>query len=224
MKVRGRVGRRLRRWTRIGKSAADCAGERRSGSRPQVVLTLSSSSPSESAFICVICGRLGASAAQLAQADPPSSPSPRSEADGRCPLGVEADGQPRYARPSAAQRQALGSLDSAEGADHIVDRGESIMHDPVDALILDLLEWIGPQPRAYADVMNAWRTSCPGLPVWEDANDRGLVERHHHEGSGTFVSVTPQGQEFLERHRPRGLPPQTFETAKEQFPRDGPNS
>jgi hypothetical protein len=23
--------------------------------------------------------------------------------------------------------------------------------------------------------MDAWRTSCPRLPVWEDAKDRGLV-------------------------------------------------
>ena len=51
------------------------------------------------------------------------------------------------------------------------------MSDSVDALLLDLLEWIGAEPRTYTDVMNAWRTSCPRLPVWEDANDRGLVVR-----------------------------------------------
>ena len=37
--------------------------------------------------------------------------------------------------------------------------------DPVDALILDLLEWLDRAPRPYADVMEAWRTSCPRLPV-----------------------------------------------------------
>ena len=38
--------------------------------------------------------------------------------------------------------------------------------DAVDSLILDLLEWVGPDPRSYAEVMEAWRTSCPRLPVW----------------------------------------------------------
>ena len=46
------------------------------------------------------------------------------------------------------------------------------MSDPVDALILDLLEWIGPDSRPYPEVIGAWRTSCPRLPVWEEANSR----------------------------------------------------
>lgn len=46
------------------------------------------------------------------------------------------------------------------------------MSDPVQALLLDLLEWIAPRPRPYADVIEAWRTSCPRLPVWEEATDR----------------------------------------------------
>jgi len=88
------------------------------------------------------------------------------------------------------------------------------MPDALEALLLDLLEWLGPQPRPYSEVMSAWRTSCPRLPVWEEANDRGLVERHHREGCGAFVSVTPQGQEFLERYRPRRLPPHAIDGGK----------
>ena len=76
------------------------------------------------------------------------------------------------------------------------------MADTVDSLILDLLEWIGPRPRPYADVVDAWRTSCPRLPIWEEANERGLVECHHQEGHGTFVSVTDQGWELVGRQRP----------------------
>ncbi|MBI3504050.1 MAG: hypothetical protein HY059_04355 [Proteobacteria bacterium] len=49
--------------------------------------------------------------------------------------------------------------------------------DPVEALVLDLIEWLAAAPRDYAQTMAAWRTSCPRLPVWEDAVDRGLVER-----------------------------------------------
>ena len=77
------------------------------------------------------------------------------------------------------------------------------MSDPMQDLILDLLEWIGPEARPYAEVMDAWRTSCPRLPVWEDANERGFIERHNEEGVGAFVSVTALGRDYLDQHRPR---------------------
>ena len=75
------------------------------------------------------------------------------------------------------------------------------MPDPVDALIVDLLEWIGPQPRPYPEVIEAWRTSCPRLPVWEEANARGLLAHKHRPGAGTFVSVSPAGQALLAARR-----------------------
>lgn len=76
------------------------------------------------------------------------------------------------------------------------------MSDSIDALILDLLEWIGAEPKPYSEVIEAWRTSCPRLPVWEDATERGFVERHYTDG-GSVVSVTVRGREFLHEHRPR---------------------
>ena len=76
------------------------------------------------------------------------------------------------------------------------------MSDPVDSLILDLLEWIGPGARAYAEVIDAWRTSCPRLPVWEEATDRRFVECSLGEGRETLVTVTPLGWEFLQTRRP----------------------
>jgi predicted acetyltransferase len=78
---------------------------------------------------------------------------------------------------------------------------ESDPAQPVDALILDLLEWIASQPRPYSEVMSAWRTSCPRLPVWEDANDRGFVEREPQKSGDALVRLTPRGREFLESHR-----------------------
>jgi len=72
----------------------------------------------------------------------------------------------------------------------------------VDALILDLLEWIDREPRTQADVLDAWRTSCPRLPVWEEATDRGFVERLHQDGIGTVIGLTPRGRVFLDAHRP----------------------
>ena len=49
------------------------------------------------------------------------------------------------------------------------------MAEDLDPLVLDLVEWVAREPRAYADVIDAWRTSCPRLPVWESAVDRGYV-------------------------------------------------
>jgi hypothetical protein len=70
------------------------------------------------------------------------------------------------------------------------------MSNAVDDLLLDLLEWLDRNPRPYAEVIDVWRTSCPRLPVWEEANDRGLVARR--EGpSGTMVCVTELGSTYL---------------------------
>jgi hypothetical protein len=74
--------------------------------------------------------------------------------------------------------------------------------DTVDALILDLLEWLGPAHRPYVEVLEAWRTSCPRLPVWENANQRGFIARHHAPGHGAIVSVSAAGAEHLRKHRP----------------------
>jgi hypothetical protein len=76
------------------------------------------------------------------------------------------------------------------------------MDDILDDLILDLLEWVGPAPRPYSEVIEAWRTSCPRLPVWEDAHDRGFIERHHVTGRGQFVAVSHAGAEYLRQSRP----------------------
>ena len=70
----------------------------------------------------------------------------------------------------------------------------------MEALILDLLEWLASGERGYEEVMDAWRTSCPRLPVWEDANDRGLVRSEQVDGR-SVVRATPAGLAFLGRHR-----------------------
>ena len=70
----------------------------------------------------------------------------------------------------------------------------------VDALILDLLEWLAKAPRSYDEVMDAWRTSCPKLPVWEDAVDRGLVTREDVSGR-CVISISPAGHALLATHR-----------------------
>jgi D-3-phosphoglycerate dehydrogenase / 2-oxoglutarate reductase len=68
---------------------------------------------------------------------------------------------------------------------------------PMETLLLDLLEWLGKRPRPYAEVMDAWRTSCPRLPVWEEATDRGYVVRRFVAGRGTLISLSPAGEARL---------------------------
>ena len=72
------------------------------------------------------------------------------------------------------------------------------------ALVVDLVEWVAARPRAYADVMDAWRTSCPRLPVWEDAVDHGFVVRVYRDSAGAMVDVTDAGLAFLRSER--GVP------------------
>ena len=71
------------------------------------------------------------------------------------------------------------------------------MAETTDALVLDLVEWVAARPRPYDEVMEAWRTSCPRLTIWEDAIDRGLVVREQMQGAGAVVKVTPLGRDLL---------------------------
>ncbi len=71
------------------------------------------------------------------------------------------------------------------------------MQSTLDPLVRDLVEWVAREPRSYADVLDAWRTSCPRLTVWEEANERGFVERRTTAGAGVFVVATEAGRAFL---------------------------
>jgi D-3-phosphoglycerate dehydrogenase len=76
-----------------------------------------------------------------------------------------------------------------------------LVGDPVDALVLDLLEWVGRGERPYREVIEAWRTSCPRLPVWETANSRGLREQRQRQGQETTVALSAKGLELLRSSR-----------------------
>ena len=67
------------------------------------------------------------------------------------------------------------------------------MGEIIDPLVRDLVEWVAKEPRTHAEVIDAWRTSCPRLTVWEEAVDRGLVMR---KPQGR-VAVTEAGRRFL---------------------------
>jgi D-3-phosphoglycerate dehydrogenase len=67
-------------------------------------------------------------------------------------------------------------------------------------LLLDFLEWLATGVRPYDEVMEAWRTSCPRLTVWEDAREAGYVVRVRGE-AGVVVQLTHEGRAFLAEFR-----------------------
>jgi len=72
----------------------------------------------------------------------------------------------------------------------------------VEALIADLLAWLEAGERSYQEVMEAWRTSCPRLTVWEDANERGLITLEQKDG-WQVVRVSLKGLALLHgRNKP----------------------
>lgn len=69
-----------------------------------------------------------------------------------------------------------------------------------EPLVLDLVEWLAKGPRPYKDVMEAWRTSCPRLTIWEDAVDRGYLVRERNPDGTALVRATEHGLSFLRQH------------------------
>jgi len=76
----------------------------------------------------------------------------------------------------------------------------------LDPLVMDLVEFVATQPRPYDEVIDAWRTSCPRLTVWEDAMDRGLITWARGENKTLTVTATGAGLRFLREggRLPRG--------------------
>jgi hypothetical protein len=70
------------------------------------------------------------------------------------------------------------------------------------ALTVQLLSWIASRPRNYDETMEAWRTNCPRMPVWEDAVSDGLVALN---GSSAMKSravvLTDRGRAMLDTHK-----------------------
>jgi hypothetical protein len=71
------------------------------------------------------------------------------------------------------------------------------MSATLDPLVMDLVAFVAAGPRPYDEVMDAWRTSCPRLTVWEDAVDRGLVAQVRDARGALGVSATNAGLRLL---------------------------
>jgi len=70
---------------------------------------------------------------------------------------------------------------------------------PASLIMLQFLAWVADRPRGYADTMEAWRSSCPRLSVWEDSIIDGLVSIGN--GADRAVRLTARGVRLLEQGR-----------------------
>jgi len=64
----------------------------------------------------------------------------------------------------------------------------------------ELLAWVAARPRTYGEAMDAWRSTCPRLSVWEDALIGGLIKVV--DSGDTIdqskVALTPLGRTLLQ--------------------------
>ena len=73
------------------------------------------------------------------------------------------------------------------------------MTEDASELMQQFLAWIAGRPRSYAETMDAWRSSCPRLTIWEDALMEGLVQIEEGEKlQQSKVTLTDKGRELLE--------------------------
>lgn len=70
-------------------------------------------------------------------------------------------------------------------------------------LTLQMLAWLAWRSRTYTETMDAWRTSCPKFPIWEDSLSAHLIRvRPADAGAGVghaMVELTPEGRAVLDR-------------------------
>jgi hypothetical protein len=71
------------------------------------------------------------------------------------------------------------------------------MSNLLEPLILDLVESVAAAPRPYAEVIEAWRTSCPRLTVWEEAVERGWIAFRWQPDGALLIAATAEGRAAL---------------------------
>jgi hypothetical protein len=74
------------------------------------------------------------------------------------------------------------------------------MQQVTEALTLQFLAWIGERPRSYAEAMDAWRSTCPRLSIWDDAVRGGRIAFEGSEKTtmkDSRVALTGRGRALL---------------------------
>ncbi|MGQ0677277.1 MAG: hypothetical protein ACT4N4_14495 [Rhodospirillales bacterium] len=77
------------------------------------------------------------------------------------------------------------------------------MADPISLSTVQFLSWVASRKRSYAEVQEAWRSTCPRLSVWEDALGEHLVECEQAKGKpaeACAVTLSAKGKALLQAH------------------------
>jgi hypothetical protein len=69
------------------------------------------------------------------------------------------------------------------------------MSESTSLIMLQFLAWVADRPRTYPETMEAWRSTCPRLSVWEDAIIDDLVRVE--SGDARAVTLTARGRALL---------------------------
>jgi hypothetical protein len=77
--------------------------------------------------------------------------------------------------------------------------GMTTLDGPAGYLTVQFLTWVAEAPRSYGDAMDAWRSSCPRLTIWDDAVREGLVRTENGRGPmrKARVLLTERGRTLL---------------------------
>jgi hypothetical protein len=62
-------------------------------------------------------------------------------------------------------------------------------------LMVQFLDWVDRRPRGYAEIRDAWSSTCPLNCAWEDAITDDLV---HYDSDGRLV-LTGRGRARLDK-------------------------
>jgi hypothetical protein len=82
---------------------------------------------------------------------------------------------------------------------------EATMSEQPSLIMIQFLAWVADRPRNYAQAMDAWRSTCPRLSVWEDAIIEGLVRIESNADCSAglrSVRLTPRGAAVLDQAQP----------------------
>ena len=73
------------------------------------------------------------------------------------------------------------------------------MSGSASLLTIQLLSWLAARPRSYAELKEAWRSTCPLTCAWEDAFNDGLVAlaAGGERTDRASVVLTPRGRAVL---------------------------
>jgi hypothetical protein len=82
---------------------------------------------------------------------------------------------------------------------------EAAVSDSPSLNMVQFLTWVADRPRTYRQAMDAWRTSCPRLSVWEDAILDELIRIGN--GKDRAVSLTARGRAALEKAKTPAVAP-----------------